>query len=332
MFAIVGQERALRIVSLAVQSGRPAHAYLFAGPADVGKQTLALQLAQALNCREADPPCGQCSSCRRIAEAKHPDVQLVTVLTNKEDRRTKNISIAQVREVEQTIALKPYEGGYRVVIIDPADAMNLEAQNSFLKTLEEPPPNTVLILITTREHLLLETIRSRCARVEFGLAPREVIRDLLAERGQAPEQAELLSRLAEGRVGLALAYAADSDLLAARSEGLASARELARTSLPDRFQLADALASSFSSEAAAIHERLGHWRSWWRDVLLLQTQGEDGVSNADFLAQLMEDAGRTTPGEVAEFLRALDRCDQYLDFNINPRLALEALLLATPAA
>ncbi|HXG36343.1 MAG TPA: DNA polymerase III subunit delta' [Dehalococcoidia bacterium] len=338
---LIAQERALAALKAALVSGRLPHAFLFAGPEGVGKQTAAWQLAQALNCtaEASQRPCGQCSQCQRVAGRVHADIQLLTIEGREERRpdgraaaRVKNISIAQVREVEQAIALKPYEGRYRVIIIDPADAMNAEAQNAFLKTLEEPPPEVVLILISTREHALLPTIRSRCQPIEFRLAPRLEIEAALQERGGEAEQAALCSRLAEGRIGTALALAADPKLWEARSEALAVASGLARQPVRERFLLAERLAARFSSDSAAVRETLASWRSWWRDVLLLQSGCPEGVTNTDQWPLLQADAENSFPAEVVAFLRALEQTARYLEYNVNPRLALEALLLQAPRA
>src|SRR3990172_2946043 len=193
---LIGNEQAVAALRRALETGAVAHAYLFAGPVQAGKATLALKLAQALNCRGgsvtagavtyegAHEPCGEC------------------------DQR-RDISVDQVREVERAVALNPFEGRSRVIIIDPAHALSREAQNAFLKTLEEPPPRVVFILVTDSESALLPTIRSRCRRLAFRPLPAAAVREALLARGVGQEQAELLARLARGRTGWALAMAAD---------------------------------------------------------------------------------------------------------------------------
>ena len=153
-WTVAGQEHAVGILSAAVKNGRVAHAYLFAGPARVGKSLTAMQFAQLLNCTggKAHAPCGECRSCEKIASASHPDVEFIgmTAMCNEREHdhakdNSRDIRICQIRRVEQVLSRAPYEGRYRVIIIEPADSMNLAAVAALLKTLEEPPPNVVFV-------------------------------------------------------------------------------------------------------------------------------------------------------------------------------------------
>ena len=205
---LIGNSRALNALASAVSSGSPARSYIFAGPERVGKAAAALRLAQALNCTADDPPCLSCETCRRIGEAKFADFQTVTVEATTDGPAHKAISVEQMRDVEATVALAPYEGRKRVVVIDPADAMSDEAQNALLTTLEEPPPHVVFVLVSADADRLLETVRSRCRRIDFGLVAAAEIEAGLIERGTDAEQAAVLARLAAGRPGWALEAAA----------------------------------------------------------------------------------------------------------------------------
>ncbi|HEY5639932.1 MAG TPA: AAA family ATPase, partial [Dehalococcoidia bacterium] len=170
---IIGNARAVSALTSAVSSGAPARSYLFAGPERVGKAAAALRLAQALNCTAGDPPCLACETCRRIGEAKFADVHTVTVETTTDGPAHKVIAVEQMCDVEATVALAPYEGRKRVVIIDPAEEMSVEAQNAFLKTLEEPPAHVVFILATTDPKKIPATVLSRCQRFDFHPIPPE---------------------------------------------------------------------------------------------------------------------------------------------------------------
>ncbi|HEU4758784.1 MAG TPA: DNA polymerase III subunit delta' [Dehalococcoidia bacterium] len=327
-----------------------AHAYLFAGPEHVGKGTLALRLAQALNCTGegrgaagtgatgrsplplADSPCGACEPCRRIAGGLHADVQTVAVEPSEEGPQHKAISVGQVREVERAVALNPFEGRWRVVIIDPADAMTAEAQNAFLKTLEEPPAHVVFVLVTAHPERLLPTVRSRCRRLEFRLLSATAVEEALRGEGVEPERASLLARLSRGRVGWALAIARDPAQMERRREALASARALAAMSVDERMGLAERLAGDFHRDRGAVLSLLGDWLDWWRDVLLIQSGAEEGAANHDLLGELREDARRCPQADVQGFVRALILGRRHLEENTQPRLALEALVLEAPRA
>jgi len=342
---IIGNDRAVAALERALREGRVAHAYLFAGPERVGKRTLALKLAQALNCdrlvgagastfggeERAVEPCSDCAPCRRIAAGFHADVQTVTV-EEGEDGAQKGIHVSQVRDVERSAALKPFEGRSRFVIIDPADEMNAAAQNAFLKTLEEPPPQVVFVLVTADESRLLPTIRSRCRRLELRLPAVAEVEVALTARAVDPERARLLARLSRGRIGWALEAADDASLLERREELLAQARALASMSVAQRLELAERLAGDFKRRPEALFAALEAWRDWWRDVLLVQAVADDGVANIDRLAELREDAARYGRDGVAAFVRAVGEAGLNLRENAQPRLVLETLLLGAPRA
>ena len=327
---MIGQERAVATLVAGLTSGRPAHAYLFVGPPNVGKQRLALQLAQALNCQREERPCQECDQCRRVARGLHADVQTVTVGVG-ESGPHKKIQIAQIREIERAVALRPFEGRTRVVIIDLAEAMNVEAENAFLKTLEEPPPDVVFVLVTAEAEALLPTIRSRCRPVQFGLLALAGVEAALKERlGVADQKARSLARLSQGRIGLAMTLATEEASLAAHEEAADVARSLPQQSIGERFELASKLAGSFGRERKATLETLDLWRQWWRDILLCQSGASEGVDNLNHLQALTEEASRYRRQEVAAFLRSIGAAKRHLEDNVNPRLALEALMLAVP--
>jgi DNA polymerase-3 subunit delta' len=207
---LIAQDRALSSLRSALRRGALHHAYLFGGPEGVGKAQAARLLAQAANCEGGvagpgglrEDPCGACGPCRKIARGVHPDVLVLReeramakagVWEPKGGRTpSKDIVVDQVRDVvDRRLALRRFEGRRRFVIVDPADAMNPQAQNALLKTLEEPPEDTTLVLVASGADALLPTIRSRCMRITFRPLPDALIRERLAE---------LLPKRLEGRV------------------------------------------------------------------------------------------------------------------------------------
>ena len=327
---LIGNTRAVDALAAAVRDGSPARSYIFAGPERVGKAATAVRLAQALNCTGDGPPCLSCEACRRIGEAKFTDVQTVTIETGGEGPAHKNISVEQMRDVEASVALSPYEGRMRVVIIDPADLMSDGAQNAFLKTLEEPPPHAVFVLITADTDRLLETVRSRCRRVDFGLVAADEIAAGLVERGVAADQAAVLARLAAGRPGWAIEAAERPELLERRAEALDAAHALAGMSMADRVDRAGALSDAFKRERAPVDETLEQWLGWWRDIMLAQSGAIDAIANVDRRDEVEEDATRFDRADVAAFVEALRDTRQYLRENVQSRIALDALVLRAP--
>lgn len=331
--AFIGNERAVAAIDRAVASGSPQHAYLFAGPERVGKATLALRLAQALNCTEkGERPCGECSSCRRIASGAHADVFTVTVEPTSEGSQHTAIGVDQMREVERTVALAPYEGQSRVVIIDPADGMSVGAQNAFLKTLEEPPPHVVFVMISAQPEKLLPTVLSRCQRIDLQLVPAEAIESALRERGTNADEARTLARLAAGRPGWAFAMAAEPALLEKRREAIEQARSFATLSMAERMGLAEKLAERFREKREDVFGRIDEWESWWRDVLLAQSGAAESAANVDMRAELEADARACPNPAVLGFVKALGEAREHLRTNVSARLVLENLMLQSPRA
>jgi DNA polymerase-3 subunit delta' len=324
----------------ALREGRLAHAYLFVGPTQVGKATAARELAMALNCRGEDPPCHRCRQCHQIEVGRHPDLELVGVggfceEPDHRDHRTdgsKDIRICQIRRLERLLSRAPYEGSHRVVIVDPADALNVEAANAFLKTLEEPPASAVLILVSSREEALPPTVRSRCRRVAFRRMPVADVEQALLETWSAvPDRAKSLARLSGGRLGWAVSALEDEGLLASRDSVLDEAERLADASLLERFAFAGRQGFLFSRERDTVLTVLALWEEWWRDLLLATAGRPDLALNLDRLDKLSEESGKYQTRAVVRFLKALGQTRRQLQENVNPLLALEALMLELPA-
>lgn len=205
---LIGQDQAVTVLQRAIATRRVPHAYLFEGPGGVGKRHAAIGLAMALNCETALPPgaapaCGTCESCRRIEGGLHPDV----VTFSPEGSQ---ILMEQAQEIVALGQRRPHEARARVIIIDPADALNANASNCLLKTLEEPSPGTHLVLVTSAPDKLLGTIRSRTQRVRFRRVPVTALLQLGAQREMDPETTQVAAVLADGCVARFVELSADA--------------------------------------------------------------------------------------------------------------------------
>jgi DNA polymerase III subunit delta' len=331
------------VLGRALSDDRVSHAYLFAGPPQVGKATAAVEFAQALNCRGEDPPCHRCKQCHLIEEGKHPDIEIVGIGglceesgADHRDHSTdgsKEIRICQVRRLKRVASRAPFEGRYRVAIIDPADALNTESANALLKTLEEPAPSLVLILVTSREEALLPTVRSRCRLVPFNTMPAAAIEAALKETWEVPpEDAALIARLSGGRLGWAVNAWEDETFLPARESILEDAYRLTTAGRDERFAYAAGLANRFSRDRENVLGVLELWQEWWRDVLLVAAGKPEVAVNRGNLDRLTLITGKYEVGDIVSFLAALRRTRAYLFDNVNAQLALEALMLQLPVS
>ncbi len=318
---IIGHDWAVAQLRRSLAHGREAHAYLFCGPPQIGKTLLAVTLAQALNCSRPDPPCGRCPSCRKIARWVHPDVRLIEA-----QGAGQTIRIDQVRTLQREASLLPYEGRRRVFILRQFDTATVEAANSLLKTLEEPPSHVVLILTAVDARTLPTTILSRCRRLDLRPVALEVVESALLEQGVPPERARLLARLSGGRVGWAFDAWQQADVLQQREQDLDRLRELLAADRVTRF----AFAERAGRDLAACRRQLATWSGWWRDLLLLTVGAGEHLVNLDRLGELRALQERTTPGQVWTVLDALRTTIARLDANVNARLALENLMLKLP--
>jgi DNA polymerase-3 subunit delta' len=332
MWQLVGQDRAVAQLQRKLAQGSVAHAYLLVGPPHVGKMTLALELAKALNCEAPEPPCGECDSCRRVASGKHADVQVIGLDSgNANDKPRAEISIDQVREMQHSASLPPFEGSHKVFIIDGAELMSHEAANCLLKTLEEPSEGVVFILLTANDSLLADTVISRCQRLELRPLPTSQLEVALNER-RSLERAklELLARLGHGRLGWALAAADDNSLLERRDQLLERLLEVIQGDNEVRFDYAAQLAAQFGQNRASVREVLDLWLDWWRDLLLVKLGSGDAITNIDHATELVEMGRGCKLSQIRDFLGSIQAAGEQLEQNANPRLVLEVLMLNIP--
>ncbi len=334
VWQVIGQTRAVFLLQRSLEADSLAHAYFLVGPAHVGKMTLAINLAQALNCEAPEPPCGQCASCQKVASVKHADVQVIGLSHDEDSAEAKprvEISIEQIRQLQHSASLPPFEGRYKVFIIDGAEFLSTGAANCLLKTLEEPVGKVVFILLTTNERLLPATVVSRCQRLELlPLAVTEVAAALNKSWGVEPQKAKLLARLSRGCLGWAVSAALDESLLQQHAERLNELLNIISADCEERFAYAAQLATQFSQNRGLVQERLDLWLEWWRDLLLVKVGCDDTISNVDRLAALIETAKGYSLVQIKAFIDGIRVAGEQLKQNANPRLVLEVLMLSIP--
>jgi DNA polymerase-3 subunit delta' len=332
MWQVIGQERAVSLLERSLTAGSLAHAYLFVGPEHAGKMTLALNLAQALNCNAAgERPCLECPACRKIAAGNHADVRVIGLLQNDDSAEAKLIKIEQIKDMQHSASLPPFEGRHKVFIINGAELLSTEAANSLLKTLEEPAPDVSFILLTTNDRLLPETVVSRCQRLEVTPLPVPVEAAALQEKWGVPAgRARLLAGLSHGCLGWAVIAGGDEDLLRQRDEQLDWLVEVIRGDYETRFAYVSRLAAGFTQKRSTVYAALDLWLDYWRDLMLARLGCYDAVTNVDRRDELAALAGQYRLGQIKEFIASIQAAAGQLRQNVNPRLALEVLMLDLP--
>ncbi len=264
--SIIGHQRPINILKRALANKTLAHAYLFSGETGIGKKTTALALAAATNCPApgVDGGCGECPSCRKVASGGHPDVHVVSSDGDE-------IKIDQIRQVQADLSLKPFEGVKKILIVDGAELMNAASANAFLKTLEEPPGDSLIVLVTSMPQSLLSTIRSRCQEIRFLPLPRLTLsRVLMRRRDLAEEDALFLAALAQGSMGRALDMDVEGEK-AAREELMALWSGLGRMSPGDVLARSEAL----SKDRDRLERLLDTGAEWLRDALVFHETGDE---------------------------------------------------------
>jgi DNA polymerase III subunit delta' len=310
----------------AVREGRIAQGMILAGPDGVGKRRFALALAQALNCEQPldGDACGQCLQCRKIEAGEHPDVTVVSP-------DGQFIKTAQMREMSRETSFRPYEGRRQVKVIDDADRLHPQAANSILKTLEEPPETSVIVLVTSKPYALLETIRSRCQMVSFAPLTYEELESHLRGMKRNTEESRLLARIAEGSIGRALSLDVDEFLEARRVMlGLLDVIVVGRD--PTRLiNAADYLGKKLDRDTFIRH--IDVLLMLFEDLFRLKLgEGTPALINADVGDRLERLASRIGVQRVMAWASQLEEIKQRLPRNINRQLAMEAMLLSAVGA
>jgi DNA polymerase III subunit delta' len=315
---IYGHEKQIEIVQKAMTQQRTGHAYLFSGIPAVGKQTLAREFVKALNCEKEDTihdSCGECSSCRKIQRAIHPDVFFV-------EADGQFIRIDAIREIQEQMKCKPLESRRRVFVIDDADKMNDQAANALLKILEEPSPSNILILVAARPYAMPSTIISRCQHIRFNPLRFDTVAKFLIDRiGMENQQALLLAGLSGGSIGRAMELNEDG-IVAYRMELLTL---LSVTRRNDPFSLIN-FASFLGQGKKEIRQGLNILNTIFRDALVLkETQKKEMLVNQDNSSFISTQATRLSGGQILQNIALVERAGDIIEQNVNKSLTLETM-------
>ena len=316
MFDVVGQDFVKHAFKTAFNNNRISHAYIIEGEDGTGKSIFALYMASCILCKGIDKPCSVCPSCLKIINGNHPDVKIIS-------RAGKSIGIDMVRNIIDEINIKPYEGNKKIIIIKNADSMTEEAQNAFLKTIEEAPFDTIIILLAEDADLLLSTIRSRCQIFRFLSVPEKLIYKSLVDLGHDEAASKAASKLSSGNFGSALLYF-DDNYVKLRCETIDIAQKLVRLNELESQELID----FFIKNRENINIILNNLLFWFRDIAMLKfARNEKLVVNSDYIDKLVEDAGMLSYNKLYGIINSLKDTYKKLKQNSNYQMTFEVMLL-----
>ena len=321
---LIGNEWAIEMLKKHVTRDTTRHAYLFTGPPGLGRRTLALRFAQALNCPtpvEPGIPCGQCRDCRQIAAMQHADLSVIQA-----DTEGGTLKVDQIREARRALVLKPYQAKYRVALFLRFQEANDNAANALLKTLEEAPSYAVLILTADNPEQLLPTIVSRCEVIRLRPLRVEEVQSELETRGLETRDAKLIAHLSGGRFGYALRLLEDESILGRREERLNDLQSLISATRVEKFAYADKL----SKDKETMRQAIMIWLSYWRDVMLRTAHAETPLVNVDRNVEIEDLAQRLDLSVARRVVSGLEDVLEKMERNVNSRLLAEVLLLDLP--
>jgi DNA polymerase III subunit delta' len=319
---VAGQRVIVESLRNAIKNDMTANGYIFSGSKGCGKKLMAFIFAAALNCTgsSADKPCGSCSSCTRTGSGNHPNVEVV--------RPTgQSIKIKQVRQIISDAAKKPFESGFKIIIIENAEKMTHDAQDAFLKTLEEPPVNTVFILLAENHNLLLPTVVSRCQIYQFKPVDMKEMNNFIEEKYDYPTaEVEAAVRHSKGVVGKALDFLKDKESFKAR-EGFVNILEEALVGNGSEALL---LASAVVEDKEGAERFLEFSLIWFRDLLVYrESQGahERLIINIDSLDRLTKHNTVLTEAKLNSIIDIIKNTARYVKQNVGIKNSVDGMLL-----
>lgn len=317
-FDIIGQSTLINRLKSILNSGRIVHSYIFTGLSGAGKTTISNVFAKMLFCERGDKPCNACKSCMQLDSGNHPDVIRIT-------SQTKTIGIDSIRELRAHIQIKPFQGPWKIYIIEKGDTMTQQAQNALLKTLEEPPKHAIIFILTENVASLLPTIISRCQIIRIPSLSTHEVAEIIERRTHIQkEEALVFAKLSGGLPGRGLELALSNEYQQMRDSSLEVLMRISKGSLIESLALID----FFLENRDKVVEILDMMELWFRDVLVLkQSRCQAIVINMDKLTQLRTLANIFTTKAIGCIIEGIEDSKRMLMSHANLQLTIENLLM-----
>ena len=337
LWPVCGHERSVSLLAKELRDDRLRHAYLISGPRSSGKSTIAKAFSAAIICSSRNAhgaACGECDDCRRIEKGIHPDFQCFSLEWQRQNGKDRTavdrLSVETVREVRTSAAYMPFTAPKRVIVLGDAETLTDVAQEALLKTLEEPPPYLILILLSESAEALKPTIRSRCEIVNLAPVPASIIAQCLIDRGIEDAAAQSIAMQSFGLPGSAITMSMEASVMAGRREAFERAASWVAASPFQRIVRSFELAGDFGTQRERVFSELAAVSILWRSVMMISAGCQTPAIDA-----LAGELTRQRFGavELQESLKALESvvtCMNDLESNVRPRLALEAMVMKWP--
>lgn len=328
---LIGHDWAAHILQKHIQTNNVRHAYLFSGSPGIGRRSLALQFAQAINCLQPPQPgfsCGTCRVCRQTAALQQPDLSILQVEEGKQE-----IRIEQVRELQRNLHLSPYEAKYRIALILNFQLANANAQNALLKTLEEAPPKVILLITTDAPENLFPTITSRCEILRLRPIPViDMVPNLINKWQVDDAYAHELAHLSGGRFGLAKQYLENPDLVEQLHNWLLESFDLLNLDRVGRFGYVEKISEKRRKGETkdVIRQLLQTWLLLWRDILLIKSGTQMPLTYIQYQSWSRQVAQEISLEEIRSLICRMEVGLGQLESNVNNRLLLENIVLEWP--
>lgn len=326
---IIGHKNIVSFLENSLQEDNLHHAYIFAGPKNIGKKTLANFFIQSIHCFSLGEknPCATCESCKIFSSRMHPDHMEVWREKNEKTKSLKkNIGIEQIKSVREKLSSSSFFRGKKTLLIAEAETLSEKAANALLKTLEEPPRGSVVILITSKIQDMASTVRSRCQILYFFPVNTNEIYESLRERGIERDKAKICSRISNGCPGIALDFAIQNNVFSQYQEKMKKIFELFRKPDHEKLMYAQNLFTSYNKSQTLEEELLG-WERVLRDMLLVKSSCPHLICNFFFKNDIEDISKNFSYQYIKNIFLGINQAREYARNNVHPQYVYENFLI-----